>query len=100
MNPIVDGGPAFPVADPMHLEPKNVDEMKRLAKGMSLRDYFAIHSGADDLEISPESAEVLMGRPAPVYTDDLLGCLKFWAEVRSKLRYIEADSMIAARGAA
>jgi len=36
-----DGGPAFPVHDPFNLEPANVDEMKALASGMSLRDYFA-----------------------------------------------------------
>lgn len=36
-----DGGPAYPIPDPFHLEPKNVEETKRLASGMSLRDYFA-----------------------------------------------------------
>lgn len=36
-----DGGPAFPVHDPFHLEPANADEVKALASGMSLRDYFA-----------------------------------------------------------
>ncbi|MBR8248649.1 hypothetical protein [Burkholderia cenocepacia] len=36
-----DGGPAFPVDDPFALEPRDVAEMKRLASGMSLRDYFA-----------------------------------------------------------
>jgi hypothetical protein len=38
---INDGGPAFPLADPMVLEPRNVTEMKRLASGMSMRDHFA-----------------------------------------------------------
>lgn len=39
--PEVDnGGPAFP-ADPVYLEPKTVAEGKRMAHGMSLRDYFA-----------------------------------------------------------
>lgn len=41
MSKIDDGGPAFPVADPMELRPGTVIEMERLAKGMSLRDYFA-----------------------------------------------------------
>ncbi|HHT8992811.1 TPA: hypothetical protein ACT5B2_003856 [Burkholderia cenocepacia] len=36
-----DGGPAFPVDDPFALEPRDVTQMKRLASGMSLRDYFA-----------------------------------------------------------
>ncbi|MDN7456550.1 hypothetical protein [Burkholderia cenocepacia] len=36
-----DGGPAFPVDDPFALEPRDVAQMKRLASGMSLRDYFA-----------------------------------------------------------
>ncbi|CAM8831223.1 hypothetical protein [Burkholderia pseudomallei] len=41
-RPTNDGGPAFPVDDPFALEPHDVDEMKRLASGMSLRDFFAI----------------------------------------------------------
>lgn len=37
-----DGGPAYPMADPFVVStPKNVDEAKRLAQGMSLRDHFA-----------------------------------------------------------
>jgi hypothetical protein len=41
MNKINDGGPAFPIADPFRLDPVTVDEMKRIASGMSLRDWFA-----------------------------------------------------------
>ncbi|WP_207000655.1 hypothetical protein [Trinickia mobilis] len=36
-----DGGPAFPVSDPFAFSPKNEGEAKRLAHGMTLRDYFA-----------------------------------------------------------
>ena len=36
-----DGGPAFPVDAVESLNPKTVNEMRRLLSGMSLRDYFA-----------------------------------------------------------
>jgi hypothetical protein len=35
------GGPAFPCDPFAASEPKNVAEAKRLAEGMTLRDYFA-----------------------------------------------------------
>lgn len=38
---INDGGPAYPVADPFAFRPGHEDVAKRLAHGMSLRDYFA-----------------------------------------------------------
>ncbi|ARK86083.1 hypothetical protein [Burkholderia pseudomallei] len=41
MDKINDGGPAFPVADPFALNPRDKAEMERLASGMTLRDYFA-----------------------------------------------------------
>ncbi|OMT68750.1 hypothetical protein AQ764_14325 [Burkholderia pseudomallei] len=41
MSEIKDGGPAFPIADPFALDPRDKIEMERLASGMSLRDYFA-----------------------------------------------------------
>lgn len=41
MSEIKDGGPAFPVSDPFKFDPKDLNEMKRLAGGMTLRDYFA-----------------------------------------------------------
>lgn len=42
MSKIEDGWPAFPVHDPFSAhQPSNVDEAKRLAGGMTLRDYFA-----------------------------------------------------------
>lgn len=36
-----DGGPAFPVPDPGWLDVNTIDEAKRAAAGMTLRDYFA-----------------------------------------------------------
>lgn len=35
------GGPAFPMADPFAFSPANEGDAKRLAEGMSMRDYFA-----------------------------------------------------------
>lgn len=35
------GGPAFPMADPFAFSPANEGYAKRLAEGMSMRDYFA-----------------------------------------------------------
>ncbi|WP_176077470.1 hypothetical protein [Burkholderia dolosa] len=42
MDKINDGGPAFPIADPFRMDPVTVDEMKRIASGMALRDWFAV----------------------------------------------------------
>lgn len=53
MSEIKDGGPAFPVADPMDLEPGTVAEMKRLASGMTLRDYFAVKAMQAFLMVNP-----------------------------------------------
>jgi len=36
-----NGGPAFPIHDPSWLQPETVDEGKRIASGMTMRDYFA-----------------------------------------------------------
>jgi hypothetical protein len=35
------GGPAFPVSELRGAEPGTTDEMRAMARGMSLRDYFA-----------------------------------------------------------
>lgn len=44
-----DGGPAFPIPTPDHqtFEPANVAELRRLASGMTLRDYFIAHAPAE-----------------------------------------------------
>lgn len=44
MDKINDGGPAFPVHEPMDMRPANETEMKRLASGMTLRQFFAAHA--------------------------------------------------------
>ena len=41
MSNINNGGPAFPVPDPFLLSPSYEDDMRRIASGMNLRDYFA-----------------------------------------------------------
>ena len=35
------GGPAFPLPDPFVMAPGNETEMRQVAVGMTLRDYFA-----------------------------------------------------------
>ncbi len=69
-----DSGPAFPVHDPFNLEPANVDEMKALASGMSLRDYFAakamqalIRNAGYDMSARKDVAEHAYG-----FADDML----------------------------
>lgn len=41
MSEIKDGGPAFPVTDMQLASPKDLKEMAAMARGMTLRDYFA-----------------------------------------------------------
>ncbi|AEZ50850.1 hypothetical protein DC1_00032 [Burkholderia phage DC1] len=41
MDTTKTGGPAFPIADPFALRPRDETELERIASGMSLRDYFA-----------------------------------------------------------
>ena len=41
MNDRKDGGPAFPVTYMQSASPKDLQEMKAMARGISLRDYFA-----------------------------------------------------------
>lgn len=73
------GGPAYPVADPFLVHsPQTVSEAKRLASGMSLRDYFAAHA----------MAAWLQGVDAPSEGK----CAKFAYEM--------AEAMLAARDAA
>lgn len=74
-----NGGPAFPVADPMLQEPANVAEMKRLANGMTLRDYLAAKAMQGLIEYS--------GQNLPPKTPDRL----------SAMAYEYADAMIAER---
>jgi hypothetical protein len=96
-----DGGPAFPVADYDHMifQPATVAETKRDLSGMSLRDYFAAHAVIDDEEIGFRYAEAIVGRDMPDFAADPLGNSAFWAEYRARMRYIEADAMLAVRSA-
>lgn len=93
MTTINNGVPAFP-----H-EYKYGDGTAHRNDGMTLRDYFAIHSGATSEGIGVETAEKMVGRKAPDWASDATENIKFWAEVRAKLAYIEADAFLRAREA-
>ena len=82
-----DGGSAFP--EPGHSQ----------CGGMSLRDYFAAHAAIDHDEVGVRYAAAIVGRDMPDFAGDPLGNSTFWAEYRARMRYIEADAMLAARSA-
>ena len=75
-----DGGPAYPVADPFAFRPGHEDVAKRLAHGMSLRDYFAAQASEDDIK----------------YAMTFGGSWKDPGD-RVLARYIHADAMLRAR---
>lgn len=104
MSNIDTGGPAFPVADPFGAhKPQNVDEAKRLAEGMTLRQYAAIklrvpNSGTDWLdEMIVQSlrdefaAKVLQGLMASRQDS------RFLPKDDAKHNYAVADAMLKAR---
>lgn len=68
----------------------------------TLRDQLAIHASVDG-DISTEYAEKLLGETFPVTKvervtpENNIKILRFWARVRAKLRYMEADAMLEAR---
>jgi Mg-chelatase subunit ChlI len=82
-----NGGPAFPVPGLQHDEDFN---------GMTLRDYFAAKVEIDP-ELSVKAAEALVGRKMPDYAVDPVASMQFWAEVGARLRYMQADAMLAER---
>ncbi|VWD49610.1 hypothetical protein BLA17378_08621 [Burkholderia aenigmatica] len=82
MSEINDGGPAFPVDDPFVLEPGDKEWLKRLASGMSLRDWFA---GKAMQGFIAARANAFSGTPDEF--DDRIGS---WA-------YETADAMLRAR---
>lgn len=90
MSEIKNGGPAFPSHGTM-------GEVTH--EGLTLRDYFAIHSGIAADDLSKESAEKLVGRSMPNWQEDMVANAMFWADVRAKLAYLEADAMLRAREA-
>ncbi|WP_063588369.1 hypothetical protein [Achromobacter ruhlandii] len=81
MNEINDGGPAFPGIYEGSTHPD--------AMGMTMRDYFAA------------KADVSIYGPADALTTKLgrLPSMKELAEYVAQLRWLEADAMLAARGA-
>lgn len=84
-----DGGPAFPGGT----EGKGCWET--IAKGMSLRDYAAIHADITKADF-PDVAAVAeyVGEPSP---GDYFGMLRLGIKAQAKLRYEMADAMLAAR---
>ncbi|MBI6655003.1 hypothetical protein YA0721_03605 [Pseudomonas carnis] len=113
-----NGGPAFPSSEngtshtiamaAMLQLPENAstDEKDKIyiqtkakaMQGMSLRDYFAAHTAItlDDYDVPYASS--IVGRGMPDFAADPLGNQLFWAEFRARMRYAEADAMLAARG--
>lgn len=94
------GGPAFPTH---RLQWDYGSEERELAtkhSGMTLRDFFAAEVGVNDTDITVPYGEAIVGRKMPDYARDPMANAVFWADVRARLRYIEADAMIRARGAA
>ncbi len=87
MTTINDGGPAFP-RDERHIG----------HNGMPLRDYFAAKVAVNDTDITVSYGEAVVGRKMPDYARDPMANAVFWADVRARLRYIEADAMLRARG--
>lgn len=88
----VDGGPAFPC----HTNPRP-GTLSDAPQGMTLRDYFAAHAPIDQ-EISLAYAQKIVGRDCPDYAGATIANAMFWAEFRARMRYIEADAMLRARG--
>ena len=92
MNQTNNGGSAFPIADPFLLRPLNETEMKRLASGMSLRDYFAAKA-----LIGLLAESVVQGYSATAFhlTKD-----ENIVDTYAISAYKFADAMLAARGVA
>ena len=89
-----NGGPAFPCT------PESSVRMNgEGGSGMTLRDYFATHTSIDHDEVGVRYAAAIVGRDMPDFAADTLGNSAFWAEYRARMRYIEADAMLAARSA-
>ena len=93
--------PAFPVADYDYqtFNPATVDEAKRQLSGMSLRDYFAVNVAVDFDGYGVHYAESIVGRKMADFAVDPLTNQTFWADFRARMRYAEADAMLAARSA-
>jgi len=90
MSKIITGGPAFPATE-THEYFGDQDHI-----GMTLRDYAAIHADGLDEDTVADYASTFNRDPKPE-TGDYLGWAKWFAKADSRLRYIRADAMIAAR---
>lgn len=96
------GGPAFPgkvmepdIGDPDTGEILSFREADH--PGMTLRDYFAIHTDISDTKLpNLETASEFLGEPMPD-TSDINAYMTFGARLAAKLRYLAADAMIEAR---
>lgn len=84
------GGAAFPQSGFGQWAPEG---------GATLRDYFATHADIDHDEVGVRYAAAIVGRDMPDFAAAPLGNSAFWAEYRARMRYIEADAMLAARSA-
>ena len=85
-----NGGPAFPLA--------RESSFSKNYEGMTLRDYFAAHTAITLDDYGVPYASSIVGRAMPDFAADPLGNQLFWAEFRARMRYAEADAMLAARG--
>lgn len=93
-NEIKTGGPAFPFEDGTFVNGQRANG----SAGVTVRDYFAAKVAVGE-EIGVRYAEQILGRRMPDYAADPLANAIFWADARARLRYIEADAMLAAREA-
>jgi hypothetical protein len=77
-----NGGPAFPTSDPNY-------EQRYAGEGMSLRDYFAVHAGYEDVKAQAEviRMELINAGDGGILPDG-------W---HCKARYMHADAMLKAR---
>jgi hypothetical protein len=91
-----DGGQAFPHTQ--HRSDRD-HQWQETIEGMSLRDYIATNVAIpsnDSLELLTAEQAAAIGCPFPT-EDKPAGWMLWAAAVRSKLRYVEADAMIAER---
>ena len=89
-----DGGPAFPC----DAEWRDGQEVWPQGAGMSLRDWYAGQAPVIDGDLSIPLAEALMCEPLPK-SKTILENRRWWAEAEARLKYLNADAMIAARDA-
>lgn len=90
--------PAFPSPAVSQNQATGETVVHQSEAGMSLRDYIAVHANLGEFdELSLPIGVRLLGVDCPEYKDDPAGCFAWWADYRSKLRYLEADAMMKAR---